>query len=146
MAPQITVDLLGHTGTGLILEHPTGITYVNQAGGVYCLQPSCEGIFVPWYNDVELDSSKLISPELALSDLPWEIASSKMSAAAADGVDAVLRATSAFQGIRVDRDRLAESYEAWVHVVIEPPHQLGNIVWGVEPFPRAAVLIWTNSD
>jgi hypothetical protein len=140
------VNLMGHTGTGLILEHPTGITYVNQAGGNYCLQPSCEGIFVPWANDIEGDSPKLISAELALSDLPWEIASSKMTPADADRVDAVLRAEPEFQGIRVDRDRLAESYEAWVHVVIEPSHRLGDAVYGVAPFPRTAVLVWTNSD
>jgi hypothetical protein len=146
MRPGITVDLMGHSGTGLILAHPTGISYVNQAGGVYCLQPTCQGIFVPWLDDVELGPGKWLSTEDALAGLPWEMASSAMTPADADGVDGVLRAARAFQGIRVDRARLAESYEAWVHVEIEPPHHLGNIVSGVEPFPRAGVLIWTKSD
>jgi hypothetical protein len=146
MAAGIMVDLMGHAGTGLILEHPTGITYVTQAGGTYCLHPSCEGIFVSWFNDVELESNKLFSPQDALFGLSWEICSSAMSAAQANEVDAVLRATPSFQGIRVDRARLADSYEAWVHVLIEPPHQLGDIVWGVDPFPRTGVLTWTNSD
>jgi hypothetical protein len=146
MASGITVDLMGHVGTGLILEHPTGITYVNQAGGVYCLHPSCQGIFVSWFNDVELGSGKLFSAEEALYGVSWELSSSAMTPAQADEVDAVLRATPSFQGVRVDRARLTESYEAWVHVVIEPPHQLGGVVWGVEPFPRTGVLVWTNSD
>ncbi len=146
MTPGITVDLLGHAGTGLILEHPTGITYGNQAGGTYCLQPSCEGIFVSWYNDVEVPSGKLMSTEEALEGLPWEICSSSMTAADADAVDAVLRAAPAFHGIRVDRTRLADSYEAWVHVVIEPTHKLSNVVARVDPFPRTGVLTWCNSD
>ncbi|HLK91598.1 MAG TPA: hypothetical protein VKZ18_17020 [Polyangia bacterium] len=43
----------------------------------------------------------LMSTDEALSGLPREIASSSMSAAGADRVDAVLRAAPAFHGIRV---------------------------------------------
>jgi hypothetical protein len=146
MSAAITVSLTGHVGTGLILEHPSGITYLNQAGGTYCLQLTCEGIFLPWFNDVELGTNLLLSRQDALYGVGWEMAGYGMSTAQADAVDGILRGTASFQGIRVDRARLAESCEAWVRVVIEPPHQLGGELYGIDPFPARGVLVWTNSD
>ena len=64
--PSPFVHLYEHVGTGVIIEHPTGVTYSNQAGGTSCLQPSLEGAFVPIRNDVLLKDSRFVSPETDL--------------------------------------------------------------------------------
>src|SRR5215471_4266692 len=101
MAMRATVDLIGHAGTGVILKCPSGVEFVNQSGGTYCLQPSCEGIFVPWFNDVEIDPPVLIGMQGALQ--AWSggvgVASGRLSASEADALDAILGQTPSYRGI-----------------------------------------------
>jgi hypothetical protein len=65
----------------------------------------------------------------------------------ADFIDNLLQRVRLFPAIRVDRSRLAESHEAWVHVTIageEPgPHPVFE---GFGPYPRPEILTWPNSD
>jgi hypothetical protein len=146
MATRAIVHLDGHLGSGVILKWPSGIEYAIQSGGTYCLRPSCEGIFVPWYNDLGLDPPVFIGIESALQGLPWRIASGDLLAKEADAIDAILAQAPAHRGTRVDRRMLAESWEAWVHVTIDPDSMIREQVSGLDPFPDGGVLVWGNSD
>lgn len=100
---------------GLILACPTGTIYTNQADGVCCQHPEVEGAFIPLPYPGEVNDTLM-----ALSDRT-------IDGAAADMIDGVLGPIA-----RVDRDKLAASMEAWVHVLIG----------GGAP----GVLYWQNSD
>jgi hypothetical protein len=67
----------------------------------------------------------------------WE-----MSLEEAEQVDAVLKFYEATQMIRVDRDRLHESMEAWVHVRVEEHPNVNYRGFG----PTSGVITWLNSD
>jgi hypothetical protein len=69
-----------------------------------------------------------------------------LRAADADALDGVLRAYAALDGIVVDRARLADSCEAWVHVAIVDGGALDGALAPFAPFPCQAVLVWPNSD
>jgi hypothetical protein len=47
---------------------------------------------------------------------------------------------------RVDRSKLAQSQEAWVHITLEYPDQKSGLFSGIIPFPKTAILTWPNSD
>ena len=145
---MIRVLLYEHVGTALVVPAPTGVVYQQQAGGVCCLQPELEGFLVPLGNDVELDGHRLISAE---NELFTEFASGgeALDSESADRLDAYLQryARSHYlpmRSIRVNRERLHESFEAWVHVVVsegEPSVPILGASW-----PLHAVLTWNNSD
>lgn len=109
------VSLYESVGTGVIIEHPTGVTYSNQAGGTSCLHPSIEGAFVPFGNDVREEDSGFLSPENDLSDYfegpkyEGTGANSGLDEDDADFIDGILENALVSQWIRVDRSRLKES-------------------------------------
>lgn len=140
--------LYEHVGTALLVPAPTGIVYQAQAGGTVCLQPALEGFLVPFGNDVELDDHRVISLE---NELFSELASHGQSfdSEMADRLDALLQRYGEshyrpMSRVRVNRDRLHESFEAWVHVIVsagEPTVPIFGVSW-----PLHAVLTWNNSD
>lgn len=145
------VELWEHVGLGLILEWPSGVVISNQTGGTSCLSPELEGVFIPLRNDCTEKDRVMISPE---NELYAYFARGKWGGSGATGGieadDAEFIETtigSLFPAIRVDRDRLAESHEAWIHVKVfgdepcDPP-----LFSGFAPYPRAGVLTWQNSD
>ncbi len=125
----------------LVIEHPSGVVYANQAGGTNCLQPEREGVLVP----LELEPSRLAAL--------FGTASSEISPAIANAIDKLLAAGPGTSSLRVDRARLAESYEAWVHVIGESP-PLVRDVDATETFfgewygfgSLRGVLTWPNRD
>jgi hypothetical protein len=141
MRPRI---LLYEAGVGLIIPHPTGVIYQTQAGGTCCLQPELEGASVPF------DGEQVNEALYAWFTRPTYGDSGPtrgIYAEDADRIDEVLRAwRPTGLPVTVDRARLDESVEAWVHVVIHgdesPPPSLFS---GFGPYPRPAVLTWTNS-
>jgi hypothetical protein len=116
-----------------------------------------EGIFVPVGNDLG-EAGKVSTLADPLADYfarpPSERPSNSdesITAADADAIDSVLARAGWLAGVRVDRQRLAGSYEAWVHVTIDETVaastiMLGGLLEGFEPFPTRAVLVWPNSD
>lgn len=61
----------------------------------------------------------------------------------ADVIDAILaRARGTWS--RVDRSKLRQSHEAWIHVLLTGDDQ--GLLEGLGPYPRPAVLTWPNSD
>ena len=146
------VSLWDHVGAGLILRAETGIVWTNQAGGTACLQPEAEGVFVPFGNDTTLDG-RLLSIEHSLTQV-FDGAPGGARLAEDGLADVFARALAdyagsewiPYRGITLDRDRLADSIEAWVHVRYQPDAELTPLVEGLGPGPFAAVLTWTNSD
>lgn len=140
---DVRVTLYDAVGTGLIIKAETGIVWTNQAGGVSCLQPECEGLYVPFGNDVDLDG-RLISLEGILEELfrrevdwvrPFELALARYAA----------EHHRPFAELELDRARLADSIEAWVHVIYRP-RLFPPLLEGLGEPPFEAVLTWTNGD
>lgn len=128
-------------GLGLVFPWPSGVTYSNQACGHACMQPEVEGVFVPF--DAEASWSRLS----AHFEGPKYLGTGAMrglDGADADLIDRVLGDLHQGQVV-TDRARLAESYEAWVHVIVEAELE-GSLFSGLGPYPRPAILTWPNSD
>jgi hypothetical protein len=62
----------------------------------------------------------------------------------ADLIDSILQ-DRRFDGVTVDRARLTESHEAWVHVIVARESDLA-LFSGFGPYPHPAILTWPNSD
>jgi hypothetical protein len=150
---QPHIKLWDHVGLGIILSWPTGIIYSNQTGGTSCLAPEMEGAFIPLQNDCTLPDNVLLSPAKDLWDYftgpRWNGTGATNGLEEADGnfIDDLLRKASLFPALRVDRTRLADSHEAWVHVIISSDESDDLPIFaGFTPYPRAGVLTWQNSD
>ena len=151
-----SISLLDCVGTGLIIQHPSGVTYSNQTGGTACLHPEQEGVYVPLRNDISVPENKLLSPETALLDYfegPKHRgigATNGLDAEDADFIDGVLRDWRMADFLEVDRGRLRDSHEAWVYVRIKHDEDTGraflSLFHGFAPYPKLGVLTWTNSD
>ena len=142
------VELYDTVGTSLIIRYPTGIEYTNQAGGTSCLQPSTEGVLVPFGNDYGIDG-KFISVELELaayfeSRYHGTGSTNGISDRDADAIDQMLKQFQLNTWITIDRDRLQSSFEAWINVSVLSDH--GFYCRGFGPYPRSGVLTWANSD
>lgn len=130
-------------GLGLIIRHPTGARYTNQTCGACCAQPEMEGVFVPF--DAEESWLRLN----AYFEGPKYRGSGAMQGIDeedADLIESVLRDGRLGVPLAVDRSRLKESHEAWVHVLILAEDGPIPTVAGFGPYPRPGVLTWPNSD
>ena len=142
------VELSTTIGTSLILNYPTGIGYTNQAGGTACLQPTAEGVLVPFDNDCDVER-RFMSLELDLDQYfqtAWEGTNATLGIKDSDAnaIDALLQSRKLTDWIRVDRERLRESFEAWIHVTVLADHPF--YCHGFGPYPRHGILTWANSD
>lgn len=143
------IELWESVGLGLIVEMPTGVVYSNQTGGTSCLHPSTEGAFLP----LRGDSGELICPErelLGYFEGPKHRgagATGGLDATDADFIDEVLARARLSEIVRVDRERLSESHEAWVRVLlVSDDREPAPLFQQLGPYPRNAVLTWGNSD
>ena len=64
----------------------------------------------------------------------------------AELIDGELREIAFGDCLRVDRARLRESHEAWVHVVLDGSDEESSLFAGFGPYPRRGVITWPNSD
>jgi hypothetical protein len=152
------IDLLEHIGLGLIVEWPTGVAYSNQTGGTSCLHPEFEGIFIPLRNDYQPPDGPMLSPENEL--LAYFEGPKHEGTGATRGLDdedvefitGVLTKWSLDTVIEIDRSRMRESHEAWVHVTVLRDetfirHEASPVpLFELPPYPRRGVLTWSNSD
>ena len=185
--PTPTVKLYANRGFRLIIDYPSGVFYSNQTGGFSILFPEIEGIYIPLKNNIERESLAFRSPELELYDYFWGPkhrgvgATDGLDREDADFIDTVLEKWKLSDSLKVDRERLKESHEAWVYVTVlgnegnrwlnsdkvsgyelglqslgfdsEKVRQLKyiehlelSIFSGFEPYPRAGILTWRNTD
>ena len=142
------VELYSTVGTALIIEHTTGISYTNQTGGTACLQPSAEGVLVPFENDygldhkfmsLEIDLSKYFASTCGTSGTTTGITDSD-----ADTIDKMLQHRNLIDWFSVNRERLEDSHESWIHVMVKSDHAF--YCHGFGPYPRSGILTWANSD
>lgn len=97
---------LDYVGAGVILSAPSGVRYSNQVGGMACLHPTYEGVFVPLPH-VELPHDCVDGHGC------WGMS---VSEEFADKCDTVFRRHKL--PLTVDRKRLSESTECWIPVVV----------------------------
>lgn len=90
---------------GIIVSHPTGVSFSNQAGGLCCAQPSVEGFYVPFEHNHDFES---------LHDVLCDAFESNRAPERLDEIDRAI----AYLKLKVDRERASELMEAWVPVVI----------------------------
>jgi hypothetical protein len=129
----------------LVIECASTVVYQNQVGGVVCFQAELEGVLA------QLDVSEEILESIMNCD--FFQGRQGIDAAIADKLDAVFRANHMTSFITVDREKLDESWEAWIHVrlrdmpdTFELPREgeYHGLVFG---FSNAcAVVTWPNSD
>lgn len=153
--PKPTIQLYDSVGTGLIIACGSGVMISNQTGGTSCLHPEVEGVFVPLRNDCQFETGLFMSPEVELSKF-FEGSKHRGSGAVcgldeedADFIQSVLNRARLCPPISVDRERLNDSHEAWVHVVVtgdESDESYSSIFCHFEPYPRPAIFTWANSD
>jgi len=112
---QPVISLYGLEGLALIVSFPSGVLYTNQTGGVCCCQPMLEGMLVP------LESACDVEPKLAAF---FAEHGGNLCDADADALDVILRTPEASYVVtptfflEVDRARLRDSMEAWLHVTV----------------------------
>lgn len=118
----------------LIIKSESDVAYYNQAGGYACLKPSSEGILI------------LIDDEMRaiLKGLSFIIINKpRLTDKDADQIDDILNSNTGSKGLIVDRNKLEDSMEAWVHVLIN--YQNAN--FDIKGFKEVeGILTWNNSD
>lgn len=143
------IELSDTVGLGLIIEYPTGICFSNQTGGLSCLKPSIEGIYIPLRNDYLEPNKVFISPEIDLTN--HFVGKKYLGSGATRGIDKeditiiseILTKYSLNKFISIDTDnaKIEQSHEAWIHVKI-------NNLYLLEGFSNElnGILTWCNSD
>jgi hypothetical protein len=134
----------------LLLEWKSGVIYRNQVGGNVCYPAEMEGVFVP----LDVDDGK----SLALQSLPYQSGGIGVSEEIGREIHRLLQASLQTNCISVDFSRLSESWEAWIHVIVDSPEEEKTSVFTsitmkskhfgpVYGFGRVrGVLTWANSD
>lgn len=103
-------------GIGLIVLGESGVLYTNQTGGHARLHPAAEGWYVPLV-DSRYDQDAAL--KAYFNGPPWNGACAMgITNADADFVDRLLQSSSVSAFLRVDRERLTNSHDAWLHVLI----------------------------
>ena len=131
-------------GIGIIILYKSGVHYSNQTGGYACLHPEAEGVYVPLVNE-------LVDQEARLEDFftgpKWQgWCSDGIDGETADFIDAVLESSPYSRGLKVDRQRLDASHEAWVHLTVPGTATAPEAIELVGFEEAEAILTWSNSD
>ncbi len=136
LKPMVNLDEFA--GLGLILLHPSGVLFTNQVAGFVCMHPEVEGVFVPL-------PERVGRPEVHALRAHFRGNWHTLTEEDAKVVDGIFR-SSQLGFLRVDRARLADSYEAWVYVVVDHPQQdrAMDLFHGFTT--RAGIVTWMNSD
>jgi hypothetical protein len=134
----IKVVLHDFPDLGLIVKAATNVRYTNQTGGFACFHPEVEGFLVPLHT--RFGRRELGALQSACSGYDDGI-----DTEAADELDAVL-ARLDLKGVHVDRTKLAESWESWIHVTVTAALGYTVPLEGAIPDLLEAVLSWPNSD
>lgn len=131
-------------GPMFIVQCPSGVIYRNQVGGLATYQEELEGVLSP------LDLSDDIEGQLEA--FPYPQGRRGITVAIADAIDALLASRPGANFLKVDRARLSECWEAWVHVLIDTPERDEQSLSGPYFGPvygfgtTTGVLTWPNSD
>lgn len=108
------IDLDGHIG--LIVCHPTGVTWTSQTGGMSCHHPEAEGFFVPldFRDEIQLDHNKGQGKDAR--DLLCCGGETEWKPEDLAKIEELLH--NDFHYLDLDRDRLKDMEEAWIPVIL----------------------------
>jgi hypothetical protein len=126
-------------GIYAIILEKSGIVYTNQTHGVACMQSKAEGVLVPFEWDYPLDEPNQ-SHERRLAQLLED--AMRLTESDADQIDAIFARWPPTACAKVDRTKLNDSGEAWVHIDIEETSESDLKGFG----KCKAILTWPNSD
>ena len=144
------IELYGVSELGLIVLHPSGVLYTNQTGGYACLHPLVEGVYAPLSDERHAQQQQLSDYFTGPKYQGW--CTEGIDEEDASVIDAILATACDSACLRVNRDKLRVSHEAWIYVTIHPPvhapigweTQPGYTVYGFSG--NEGVLTWENSD
>lgn len=133
-SPRFTIELDEMTGLGLVIACPSGVVYTNQVGGYACQHPELEGVFVP------LPGSAAEKLNAFFTGPKWNCRCyDAIDTETATFIDAIL--TELDTSLCVDREKMADSCEAWIWVTLSR----NSLLWlGLDE--GTGVLTWENSD
>jgi hypothetical protein len=136
------LELSEYSGIGLIIEYSSGVRYTNQTGGYACLHPEVEGVFVPLTHPQFSQQEEL---ERFFTGPKWGgHCYASIDEETADFLDSVFSGNFRTQALKVNRAKLAESHEAWIHVTVSPDGEASEMWSG---FCNAlGIVTWENSD
>ncbi|MFC1609866.1 DUF6210 family protein [Myxococcota bacterium] len=152
-----------NSGLSLIVKLPTGCAYLNQTGGHFCHQSWAEGLLVLLKTPCEFTMAGRLRGVFTGESKYGGYCGDGIDEEDAQEIDSLLRESirgysKSEPALSVDRERLADSWEAWVHVVIgkhperpTKPQQWENpgwpYYWPYYGLPaELAILTWTNSS
>lgn len=92
----------------LLISAKSGVLYQNQAGGNLCYQMELEGVLMPLGISTANSSS--------IEKLNFSSEKKGISRDVADAIDDILSSETETKFLRVDRERMHESMEAWIYV------------------------------
>ena len=136
------MELSNFNGIGVIVEFPSGVRYTNQIGGYACNHPQVEGVFLSLTHPLISQCKELqeffVGPR-------WKGSCYEgIDKETANFIDAILAKSTYTQALKVNRAKLADSHEAWVHVIVSPRGQQAELWSG---FSNAlGIITWENSD
>jgi hypothetical protein len=134
------VKLWGLSGAALIVPQATNVVYENQVNGTACYHKELEGILIPLNNDC-LPSNHHELLECYLTRF-FEQITTEFDENDINNFNKLLHNFPETTGVRVNEAKIDESYEAWIHVVVEE-----NSFSDFSGFGRfEAVLTWCNGD
>ena len=147
LKPMLSLDT--SVGTGVIISYPSGVVYTAQAAGTACLHPKLEGVYVPFDNDYLVEGRRFVGLEVDLTNYftgpkyCGDGACSGLDKDDAAAVNRLLEERHVLDWIEVDMDRLPESREAWIFVLVKRDDFIAS---GFSGYPLSGVLTWSNSD
>lgn len=100
----------------LIIDTKSGVIYRNQCGGHTCFQNEYEGV-ITFIEELFYDNENTVLNKIsALTENVTEL-----DINLADKIDDIFNSSYSCMMLKVDRDNLKNSMEAWIHVIIEKP-------------------------
>lgn len=136
----------------LLIEYPSGVRYSNQVGGHSTNHPFIEGFIVPLSTGGSAQNIENLCPlavelfEYFFRGPKWKgnCYLGRMDEETADALDTLFKKYKPTQHILVNRNRLYDSCESWVHVTLHYPDEKYSLFKDL-PFKRG-ILTWPNSD
>jgi len=135
-------------GPGLIISTDSGVEYTNQTGGYGCLSPLLEGVFVPLF-DCEVDQEEMLAEYF--SEIKYHCTCMNgIDAKDADFIDKIFSLGYYTHFLKVDREKLQLSHEAWIYVTINNTSVVSDLSETTEVlygfYRSKGVVTWENSD
>ena len=142
----------GDDWIGVILCLPSGVSYRHQSGGYACKHPMAEGVFAPIPHGAGVSVSAWAGDlsDVFTGDRWGGWCSDRIDTETADVVDRLLGELGGCRRLDVNRERLHQSMEAWVHLSVGPCRstvegkRCDDCTFAGDPLE--AILIWPNSD